>query len=142
MKKIILIIIFIIILAIGILFGVYLNNNKSTIIESNSISDNIIGTWNCIKAIDSNNEEVTIRDIFGSMVDIGVGDLTFNSDGTFTNYIGMFSSDYDDDTTGTYTILDSIITLKPNSGNNISITYLDDDTLKYPYGDYIIILSK
>jgi hypothetical protein len=121
-------------------------DGKATNLQTqiNNIDENtLVGIWNCTKALDSDNEEVSLREIFGSIVSSnGVGELTLNSDGTFSNYIGIFSSEFDDDTVGTYTISENTITLKCKSGKTVTLSYLDNQTIEYPYGDYTLILKK
>jgi hypothetical protein len=102
----------------------------------------IVGNWNCTNALDSDYEEVSLREIFGSIISNGVGELTLNSDGTFTNYIGAFSSELDDDTVGTYTVSEHTIKLKCKSGKTETLTYLNNQTIEYPYDDYTLILKK
>ena len=73
----------------------------------------IIGKWSFGNAYNKDNQQVELRDIFGSIItQNGVGDITFNENNTFTNYIGAFSSEMDDDTEGTYSITGDKIILK------------------------------
>ena len=54
-------------------------------------------------------------EVFGNSVRYGIGSLTFNADGTFKDYIGAMSSEFDDDTEGNYTISKNAITLNCKS---------------------------
>lgn len=107
------------------------------------VKKSIIGKWSFEFALDSDNQQVEIRDIFGSIVtQNGVGDITFNEDNTFTNYIGAFSSEQDNDTVGTYSIMGDKITLNTKNGKTETIEFISEETLNYPYNNYTFILKK
>ncbi len=104
------------------------------------VKKHLVGKWIFKEAYDENNEQANP---FGSIAGkYGVGDITFNEDGSYTNYVGAFSSENEDDTEGTYDISGNEITLKAKSGKKETLDYYTSGQICYRYGNYYLWLVR
>jgi len=141
----------IVVLILIICGGVYLfsiiGNETEIIVEEKQTVEittfDHIGEWNVIKAV-KKSEEVYLSDIYGSSATYGVGKLTLNADGTFTDFIRPVTSS-EQPYKGTYVVGDNVIVLMyENSDKQRELIYNSlDNTLRYTeWADYGLILSK
>lgn len=94
----------------------YINQNNSQTTNTNYIDINLfIGRWKPYKA-EQNGDEIPLNSIYGSGISYG-GELILNPDGTYTEFIGIYSSDVLDDLQGKYGINNSQrVQLTTNNG--------------------------
>ena len=96
-------------------------NNSQEVSKENNINNEIIGNWQPSSAKED-NKEISLRNIYGSSISNG-GYLTFNEDGTYSNFVGAYSSEIENDLTGNYTISNNVITLNSKSGQTTKLKY-------------------
>lgn len=122
-----------------------IKSDSSMTNESNKedVKSNLIGEWKVEKAT-LNNEQVELRDVFGSSISNGVGSLYLEENGSFKDYIAsVTSSEFDNDAEGTYTISENIITLNCKSNKKKTLKYSKgDNKITYLFGEYSFTLGK
>lgn len=80
-----------------------LSNEEYINLKSNQQEINkLVGIWKPFKA-EYNGEEISLRSIYGSGIEYG-GELRFNHNGTYTEFIGIYSDETINDLQGTYHI--------------------------------------
>ena len=101
---------------------------KTSAYENNviSASNSIEGKWVPYMA-KKNEEEIPLSYIYGSGVTEYGGSLNVNEDGTYTEFIGVYSPDIIDSKMGEYEkIDDNVITLISNSGDTKEFVMLEN----------------
>ena len=103
----------------------------------------LIGEWKVEQAV-LNNKQVELRDVFGSSINYGIGSLYLDANGEFRDYVGSVrTSEFDDDTEGSYTVSENIISLNCKSKKSKTLKYSNEDNkITYQYGEYTLILGK
>lgn len=101
-----------------------------------------LGVWKVKKAY-NDTKEVSLQEIYGTSVKYGVGNLSINTDGTFTDKIAPVHES-EDSRAGKYMINDNEIVLKYNNGNSRSISYNSvDKVITYNVFDkYYLVMEK
>ena len=99
------------------------NNTVDVLIENNEL----IGSWEPSFAKE-NNQEISLRNIYGSGIS---GTMNFDSNGKYTAFIGIYSSEVEDDLQGDYINGRSSITLIAKSGKKEILTIKVIDGIKY-----------
>ncbi len=82
--------------------GKVYNSLENVNTEDNNIAnkDYFIGKWKPYMA-EQNGKEINLKEVYGSGISYG-GELALNADGTYTEFIGVYSQDNIDDLQGTY----------------------------------------
>lgn len=116
-KKLILFLLLIFILGsiLAFLWSDYVNNTTKD-------TSNILGEWTIFKATE-NGAEIPLAEIYGTAINQYGGKLIFDSQGNYTEYIGVYSLDEEDDLKGKYEIKDNVIYLKTVSGKEKTLKY-------------------
>lgn len=100
-----------------------------------------VGDWYLVSA-EKNGEDIDLKEIFGTaIIDYG-GTLSLNSDGTYTEFIGVYSEEETSSLEGTYHIKKNIVYLTNKNGvtKNLSIINQDNKLLiKEDIGDGVVI---
>lgn len=96
-------------------------------IRNNGIPNHIIGVWNIqyakTRGAGHAGEDYPLQELYGTGIEYG-GKLTFNSDGTFSRYVGI-TTDEVDKYEGTYILrYDDKILLKYKNGTTSTVKYL------------------
>ena len=127
------------------------NNVSNTAIEKNTTSSsstsssqkNYVGAYEFKEIVQNHNEEIGLRDIFGSSVKYGLGYLILNDDNTFTDEIPPLYNDQSD-RKGKYSVNGNKITLNYDNGNKSELIYnSSENTIKYNvFEDYYLILKS
>ena len=118
--------------------------NKTINAQNENVQDGIIneleGKWIPTMAM-RNGEKISLREIYGSGIDIYQGSINFDSiNGTYTKYIGIYSEDNVSDLQGTYEIdIDGVyltsysrnVTRLEYAEENMLLEQLDDGTFVY-----------
>lgn len=99
-------------------------NNNDKVAKGNNMKNEIVGNWSPSSATE-NGEEISLQEVYGSAISYG-GYLTFNEDGTYTEFIGVYSPETEDDLQGTYTVSGNTITLSTKAGTQKVLDYSDD----------------
>ena len=74
--------------------------NVNTEDNNTTNKDYFVGKWKPYMA-EQNGKEINLREVYGSGISYG-GELALNADGTYTEFIGVYSQDNIDDLQGTY----------------------------------------
>jgi len=108
-------------------------NNKSVYnMSQNSGNENqemlkkVIGTWKPYRA-EIDGEEVSLRDIYGSAIIQYGGALELKEDGTYSEFIGVYSEEYIDGLEGVYQVEEGHIHLTSKLGMKKTLTYIEKD---------------
>lgn len=128
---------------VGMIYKFEDEENESSSSNTSSNVVDISGSWIFEKGL-LNGQEVDSRDIFGSSIENGIGSLTLNQDGSFSDLIGtVTSSEFDNQTSGTYTVNGSTINLVYSNNQTKTLTYnSSENCIEYPAGGYTYILKK
>lgn len=86
------------------------------------------GIWKPYRA-ENNGVNVPLSAIYGSGISSYGGGLILNNDGTYTEFIGIYSPDIEDDLQGKYIISNRNIYLDTNNGNRKNLKYINDNTI-------------
>ena len=78
--------------------GENVNTEDNSIVNKNYF----VGKWKPYMA-EQNGKEINLREVYGSGISYG-GELVLNDDGTYTEFIGIYSQDNIDDLQGTYKV--------------------------------------
>lgn len=151
---IIIILILFIVFLLGYIYMIKSVKNESSSNNNIDVSDfketpkedtksDLIGEWKVEQAV-LNNKQVELREVFGSSIKYGIGSLYLDANGEFKDYVGSVrSSEFDDDTEGSYTVSENIITLNCKSKKSKTLKYSNEDNkITYQYGEYTLILGK
>ena len=98
-------------------------NNKDTHIEN----DELIGNWE-VSFAQENGKDISLMDIYGSGLS---GTMNFETNGKYTEFIGVYSSENEDDLQGNYINNKSTIDLIANSGKKSVLTIKNINDEKY-----------
>jgi len=120
-------------------------NNNNTINKEQSEETNIkkiIGDWRPYSARE-NGEEIDLKLIYGSSLSMG-GYLTFNTDGTYSEFINAYSEEIEDTLQGTYTIVNNNINILTKSGINKKMKYNEQtgEIISEKEGNITVIFKK
>lgn len=108
--------------------------------EKNNQNEKIVGEW-VYTSVKDGEKETSLRDIFGSGIENGSGNMKFNEDGSFVNNMpGITSSETE--TTGTYTLNGTTITLKYKDKTETLQYNEEQEKIEQKYGNYTLMLVR
>lgn len=123
---------------------------NSTILDNtvNSINEetvNIIGKWQPYVA-QKNGKNVELNQIYGTSISTYGGYLTFNKDGTYTKFIGVYSQEQENNLQGIYMVNDNIIELisynKEKEAEKLEIIKKNEYIIKEEIDGYTIFFKR
>lgn len=106
--------------------GEYISSNSTYNEEE---INKLVGIWKPFKA-EYNGEEISLTQVYGSGILYG-GELRFNHNGTYTEFIGVYSNETINDLQGTYTIYGNgeKALLKTNNGEKKAVECLESSNV-------------
>lgn len=113
--------------------------------EKNEETVNIIGKWQPFEA-QKNGKRVELKEIYGTSISTYGGYLTFNKDGTYTKFIGVYSQEQENDLQGIYMVNDNIIELisynKEKEAEKLVIMKKNEYIIKEEIDGYTIFFKR
>ena len=120
-----------------------IRNNTTNSNITSTTQKNYVGAYEFKEIVQNHNEEIELRDIYGSSVKYGMGYLFLNEDNTFKDEINPVY-EHDGQITGRYVANNNNITLNYDDGSKKELIYnASEKTIKYNvYEDYYLILKS
>ena len=118
------------------------DNYSEEVMKDEKETKDYLGVWKVKKAY-RDTKEVNLQEIYGTSVKYGVGNLSMNMDGTFTDKIApLYESE--DSRAGKYMINENEIVLKYNNGSSRNISYSSGDkVITYNvFDNYYLVMEK